>query len=230
VKHEDIVWVPVHNSDENISAVVEGRADICFNMPISRHVQEASKNPLGLDMVDLNAEQDPEGARRFRERDPLVSFGPVPKESLAMIAGRWGTQGLNLELTNAREPAEQVYHIAKWLDENHLRYKDRHRENRFRTRQWLMKALEETFVPVHEGLKMYLKDLGLWTEKHERRDRKNLDTLTRYVDSYQRLMWAADDAGMEVRPENEKWVQLWENYRDAYLPPIKLHNGLEEDA
>lgn len=229
VKHEDINWVPVHNSDENIGAVVEGRADICFNMPISKQVQEAAKNPLGLDMVELNADADPEGASRFRELDPVVSFGRIPKESLAMVAGKWGTQGLNLELTNAREPAEQVYHIAKWLDENYPRYKDRHRENRFRTREWLMKALDETFIPVHDGLKMYLKDLGLWTEKHEKRNRKNQEILDRYVESYQRLIWAADDAAYEVRVENEKWVALWEDYRDAYLPKLKLFNSLDED-
>lgn len=229
VNHKDIAWVPVHNSDENIGAVIEGRADICFNMPISKQIQEAAKNPLGLGLVELNAEEDPEGARRFRELDPLVSFGKIPKESLAMVGGKWGTQGLNLELTNAREEPEQVYHIAKWLDENHHRYKDRHRENRFRIREWLMKALEETFIPVHEGLKMYLKDLGLWTVKHEKRDYQNLDVLTRYVDAYQKLIWAADDAGLEVRTENDKWVALWENYRNAYLPKIRLHDSLEEN-
>jgi hypothetical protein len=229
VSHEDIVWVPVYNSDDNIGAVVEGRADICFNMPIASHIQKAAKNPLSLDVVELNAEADPEGAKRFRELDPLVNFGIIPKESLECIGGKWGNQGLNLELTNERVDAGFIYHLAKWLDENHHRYKDRHKENRFRTREWLMKALEQTFIPLHEGLIMYLKDLGLWTEKHERRQKKNLDLLTRYCDAYQRIMWAADDAGLEVRPENEKWVRLWEDYRNAYLSPIKLFSSLDED-
>ena len=91
-----------------------------------------------------------------------------------------------------------------------------------------MKALEQTFVPVHEGLKMYLSDLGLWTPKHDKRNLKNLDNLTRYVTDYQKLIRAADDAGLEVRPENEKWVALWENYRDKVLPPIRLWADLDE--
>lgn len=229
VSHEDIEWVPVSSSDENIGAVVEGRADICFSFPIASHIQKAAKNPLGLDVVELNAEADPEGAKRFRECDPLVNFGIIPRESLECVGGKWGNQGLNLELTNERVDAGFIYHLAKWLDENYHRYKDRHKENRFRTREWLMKALEQTFIPLHEGLIMYLKDLGLWTEKHERRQKKNLDLLTRYCDAYQRLIWAADDAGLEVRPENEKWVRLWEDYRNAYLPPIKLFSSLDED-
>jgi hypothetical protein len=229
VRHEDIDWVPVYSSDENIGAVVEGRADICFSFPISEHIHRAAKNPLGLSCVECNAEADPEGAKRFREWDPLVNFGIIPKESLECVGGKWGNQGLNLELTNAREDPEQVYHIAKWLDENHARYTANHKENRFRTREWLMQALAETFIPVHEGLIMYLKDLNLWTPKHEKRNRKNLDTLTRYVNDYQKLIWAADDAGLEVRPENDKWVAMWENYRDKVLPPLKLWANLDEE-
>jgi len=229
VKHDDIDWVPVYSSDENIGAVVEGRADICFSFPISEHIHKAAQNPLSLSCVETNSDEDPEGARRFQEWDPLVSFGPIPRESLACVGGKWGTKGLNLELTNAREDDEQVYNIAKWLDENYARYKDRARENRFRTRDMLMEALAETFIPAHDGLIAYLKDLRLWTPKHDKRQRKNLDILNRYVTDYQKLIWAADDAGLEVRPENDKWVAMWESYRDKVLPPIKLWAGLDDE-
>lgn len=229
VRHEDITWVPVYSTEENIGAVVEGRADICFSMPAAEQNQEAARNPLGLSCVELNAEEDPEGARRFREWDPQVNFGIIPGEVLECIGGKWGTQGLNLEFTNAREDPEQVYHIAKWFDENYDRYKNRSVVNRFRTREWLMRALEETFVPVHEGLKIYLKDLGLWTAKHEKRDQKNLELLTRYVDDYQKTIWTADDERLDIVPENEKWVRYWEGYRDKNLPPIKLWANLDEE-
>ncbi|RJQ37254.1 MAG: hypothetical protein C4555_06780 [Dehalococcoidia bacterium] len=229
VKHEDIVWVPVYNSDDNIGAVVEGRADICFSMPSTTQAARAATNPFGLSCVELNAEADPEGARRYRQCDPLINFGIIPKEVLPAIGGKWGTQGLNLEFTSAREPAEQVYQIARWLDENHERYKDGNIANLFRTRQWLMKALEETFVPVHEGLKMYLRDLGLWTAKHEKRDRKNLEILNGYITEFQKIIWAADDKGLDLVPENEEWIHFWESHRDKTLPPIKLWANLEEE-
>jgi len=229
VDPKEIQWVPVHNPEENIGAVVSGKADICFSFPINPLIHEAAKNPLGLGLVETNAEKDPEGARRFREKDPLVNFGIIPEESLKCAGGKWGTQGLNLELTNERVDAGLIYHIARWLDENYDRYKDRHRENRFRTRSWLMKALEQTFVPAHEGLIAYLKDLKLWTDQHEQRQQKNLETLTRYCDDYQKLIWAADDANIEVTPINEKWVRLWTEYRDAVLPPIKLFTSLDDE-
>lgn len=228
VSHEDIKWVPVYSSDENIGAVVEGKADVCFSMPATTQAHAAAATPLGIACVETNAEADPEGARRFRECDPLVNFGIIPQDVLACAGGKWGTQGLNLELTSAREDPEQVCHIARWLDENFERYKDRNVVNRFRTREWLMKALEETFVPVHEGLKMYLKELGLWTAKHEKRDRKNLEILERYQTEFHKTIWAADDRGLDLVPENEEWLRLWESHRDKNLPPIKLWANLEE--
>ncbi len=224
----DIDWVPVYNSEENYAAVMTGRADICFGIVTGSKAAVAAKNPLGLSCVELNAAADPDGARRFREWDPLVNFGVIPAESLACVGGKWGTQGLNLELTNAGADEAQVYHLAKWFDENYDRYKDRHRGNRYRNREWLMKALAQTFVPVHRGLKSYLRELGLWTPRHETRDRRNRDTLTRYVSDYQKLIWAADDAGLEVRPDNAAWVALWEEYRDRVLPPIRLWADLDE--
>ncbi|RJQ40986.1 MAG: hypothetical protein C4555_00695, partial [Dehalococcoidia bacterium] len=182
VKKEDIEWVKVYDNKENIMAVVEGRADICFNFPTTNVTREAAKNPYGLSIVECNSEADPEGAKRFREWDPLINFYPVPEGVLEGASGKWSMGGLSLELTNERLDPQLVYHLAKWLDENWSRYKDRHQHNKFKTRELLMKNLGETYVPCHEGLIMYLKDLGLWTAKHERRHKKNLDLLTRYCD------------------------------------------------
>jgi len=47
VKHEDIDWVPVMSTAENIGAVVSGRAEICFSMPASPEAHEAEKNAYG---------------------------------------------------------------------------------------------------------------------------------------------------------------------------------------
>ena len=46
---------------------------------------------------------------------------------------------------------------------------------------------------------------------------------------YQSLIRAADDAGLEVKPENEQWVAMWEQYRDRELPPIRLWADLDEE-
>ena len=74
---KDIEWVPVHNSVENWKAVIEGRADLSFSFPTSPTQWDAYNTEVSTDWIDLNAEKDPEGARRFREWDPLVNFGPI---------------------------------------------------------------------------------------------------------------------------------------------------------
>jgi len=230
VDPKDIVWVDVNNSVENYKSVVEGRADLCFSFPTSPTIHEAAKNPYGIDLVQLNAREDPEGAKRFKEVDePLVNFGIIPEGGIEAAVGKWGTEGINLELTHERTDPELVYHLAKWMDENYHRYKDKHAENKFRTREWLMKALERTYIPCHEGLIKYLKELGLWTEAHQRRQKKNVELVTRYCEAYQKVMEEADEKWISVVPENKEWLDLWENYKAANLPPFKLFNNLEED-
>ena len=39
----------------------------------------------------------------------------------------------------------------------------------------------------------------------------------------------ADDQGIAVDPENEEWIELWENHKKQLnLPECKMFLGLEE--
>jgi len=225
VKHDDIVWVDVNNSVENYQAVVEGRSDLGFSFPTSPTMREAEKNPHSLTWIDLNAEADPEGAKRFREWDPLVTFGPI-HSGVESAMGHWGTVGINFELTRDEADPELVYNLAKWLDENHGRFKDKHAENRFRDRETLAKGLRHTFLPCHEGMIEYLKDIGLWTKAHDKRQAENKDLVDRYAVAYQKCMWEADNKRIWVARESEEWVKLWSDYKKANLPEFMLFDDL----
>ncbi|MEW6142896.1 MAG: TAXI family TRAP transporter solute-binding subunit [Chloroflexota bacterium] len=227
VDKKDIVWVDCNNSVENYKAVIEGRADLGFSFPTSPTMAEAEKNPHGLKWIELNAEKDPEGAKRFKAVDPLVNFGICPEGGVKSAVGVWCTEGINLELTAARTSPELVYHIAKWMDENYERYKSSHPENRFRTRTVLLEGLKHTFVPCHDGLIQYLKELKLWTPAHERRQKQNLELVTRYCEAYQAAIRLADSKGLSVVTDNPEWVKLWEDYKkEKGLPPFKLFSDL----
>jgi len=227
VKHEDIAWVPVQNSVENYQAVTEGRADLGFSFPVSPTMREAEKNPHGLDWIELNAAADPEGARRFQEADPLISFGVIPEGGVASAAGKWGTEGVILELTHERTDPELVYHLAEWFENNHDRYKDRHPDNRFRTPEVLMEGLKHTFIPCHEGLIAYLKDKGRWTKAHEVRQEENLGMVDRYCQTFAAAVAAADEKLVYVNPQNQDWLDFWEDFkREQGIAPIKLFTDL----
>lgn len=225
VKPEDIVWVKVGSWEENCRAVVEGRSDLAFNYPNTPSAHRAEENPKGLGWIDLNAEADPAGARRFRDVDLIFTFAPM-HTGVPSAIGHWGVTGINFEQTRADTDPALVYHLAKWFDENHPRFKDTHPVNRFRTRETLMEGLRYTFLPAHEGLISYLKDLGLWTKAHELRQRQNRELVDRYAAAYQECMWRADEKKIWVARENGEWVRFWDDYRKANLPEFKPFDDL----
>ena len=227
VSREEIDWVDANTSIENYQLVLDGHADVGFSFPNSPTMRQAEKNPHGLGWIDLNAEADPEGAKRFQEVDPLIRFGVIPDAGVASAAGIWGTEGIILELTHAENDPELIYRIAKWLDQNYARYHDLHPDNRFKTREILIEGLKHTFVPCHEGLIRYLKELDLWTPAHEKRQAENVELIQRHVTEYDRAIRLADEAEINVDPQNEKWQQFWlEHKRAQGITPVRLHDDL----
>ena len=226
VSREDIVWINVSNAVENYKAVIEGRADIASSYPSALIMLEAEKNPHGLGWINMNAKADPEGAKRFRECDPIANFGPVYTGVKSAI-GSWAVTGINFEQTSADTDPELVYHLVKWLDENYPRFKDKHSSNRFRNRETLLEGLRNTFMPCHEGLIAYLKDLGVWTKAHDIRQKENQELVDRYAAAYQECMRLADEKKIWVARESEEWVNLWQNRR-KFLPEFKAFFDLPE--
>ncbi|MFH0942427.1 MAG: hypothetical protein V1823_05365 [Chloroflexota bacterium] len=225
VSPKDIVWVDVGDSDENWQAVVEGRSDLGFSFPTAPTIAEAEKNPKGLGWIDLNSKTDPAGARRFGEWDPLVNFGPI-HSGVKSALGHWGTVGINFEQTRADTDPQLVYNLAKWFDENYERFKDRHEVNQWRNRETLIEGLKHTFLPCHEGLIPYLKEIGVWTKAHDKRQKENQELVDGYADGYLKCMWQADEKKIWVARENEEWVKFWNDYKKANLREFKLFEDL----
>ena len=225
VKPEDIVWVDVGTWEENCQTVVEGRSDLAFSYLDIPSLYQAEENPKGLGWIDLNAEADPAGAKRFRNVDPIFYFAPM-HTGVPSAIGLWGITGITFEQTTAYVTPELVYHLAKWFDENHPRFKDKHPANRFRTRETLMEGLQYTFMPCHEGLIAYLKDVGVWTKAHDIRQKENQELVDRYTTAYQECMWLADEKRIWVSRENKEWVNFWTDYKKANLYEFKQFDSL----
>lgn len=227
VDEADIVRVPASSYGACLRALSGGQADIALAQVLSPDVMEAAAAPHGIRYLDLNAPEDPEGAKRFLEFIPTTSFGVMSQSP--ECTGVWGLVAINPLMTRAEEDTELVYHFVKWLDENYEVYKDNHFWNQYMTIENTMHILETWFVPAHDGLIKYLKEKGLWTAAHDARQAQNIELITKYVDAYQEAIDIADDQDITVNPENEEWIELWENYKKQLgLPGIKMHIGLEE--
>jgi hypothetical protein len=226
---KDVQWVPAYSSEEKVQLIVDGKADMTHIVSSTVAVMRAEKNPYGLRWIDLNEEKDPEGAARFRAIDPLVSFGPMFNGPPSCI-GVWGTIGTSLYITNEKTDAEYVYHLAKWMDENWPRYKDGHPWCKYMTRDNLMDELNHTFYPCHEGLIKYLKELGLWTADHDRRQKFNVGMVTRYCEANAAAIARADEMNLWVNHQNPKWIEFWENYKkEINLPKFRMFRNIKTD-
>lgn len=218
---KEVNWIPAHSTGEKIRLILEGRADIASVIPSAPSTYEAEQDPHGIRWIDLNADEDPEGAKRFCEKYSILDFAPMFK-GVPSAMGHWGTVGTSLFYCCASADTEFIYHMAKWLDENWHRFKDLDPWLLQTNRDNLMVELDTTFAPCHDGLIKYLKELRLWTDTHEKRQKENLNLLGRYSEASQQAMWLADEKGIVVSKDNLEWATLWRNYKkELGLPAFR---------
>jgi len=227
VNKADIDWVPAHNIEEVAEMITSGKASIAYATPKSKTVRTAAKGPAGIHWIELNAKQDPEGAARFSEIYPLAQFGIIPEGEEPTAVGTWGTESINYFLAAAAADTELVYNLAEWFDNNHPRFASRHLDNRFRSRDVLLKGLSHTFIPLHPGLIRYLEEKGLWSEAHARRELGKEKLVSSYRQAYGAAFKAAKEKGIKVDPESQAWEDFWHQYQRAQgLVPFKQFPGL----
>jgi hypothetical protein len=227
VDPDDVVWVPASTMEMAKVHLMDGNTDVEFGGPTNPMWYEAEASPRGLAWLDLNAEEDPEGLARFMELIPSVQIGVNPYGVPSAI-GIHTYCDVNKKVTRVDTDPELVYHIVEWMDENFERYKDLHPMCAGMNIDMLMVLAETQFLPLHEGTIRYLEEKGLWTDAHEARNQANIDLLTRWVDAYQTALDMADEQGISVNPQNEEWVELWENYKTQLgLPRFKIFAGLD---
>jgi TRAP-type uncharacterized transport system substrate-binding protein len=231
VDYSDIDWVSVGSAPEMADAVAEGRADVGFAIPTSATAQRAEAGARAISWIEMNPVADPAGAARFGEVYPLINFGIVPEGTGAVpsAVGTWCTEGINYFVTREATDPELVYQLAKWFDQNYEKYCDRHPDNRFRSREVLLRGMEHTFIPAHPGLIKYLREQGDWNDARERRQGDNERLVSAYCAAYQEALEKADEAAIMISPGNEEWTQLWAGQcQRKRLPPVRLYAGLTD--
>jgi TRAP transporter TAXI family solute receptor len=229
VPHDEAHFVNSGSYEGAVRAVMDGRADVFWGFPTSPVIFEASSAPHGIRYIDMNGEADPEGAVRFRETSPMYVFGPI-NTGVPEARGVWGTQGYTLEITSVDSDPELIYQLVKWLHENYDAYAKAYDTNHYMSLEHVEIAAEQSYMPLHEGLVRYLKELGIWTPAHDKRQAENILLFTRYVDAYDEAKQMARDQGIEISPLNRDWIDLWENHKkELGIPEIRMFTGLDAD-
>jgi hypothetical protein len=220
---DDVVWVETGSYPDNMRMVADGRADVSvLALPSSTVVQELEAGPHGLHWLDLNSKEDPEGAARWNTILPTHIFSPISIGVPSSI-GHWGWGGPSLFWTRADVETELIYNLVKWLDENFDSYKDLHPNNLDMSLDRFRAGLDYTYLPIHEGAIMYLKEKGMWSAEDDARQAANVDLVTRYIEAYAEAIDMADSKGIDVDPGNEEWMELWLNYKEELgIPNFKV--------
>jgi TRAP transporter TAXI family solute receptor len=226
VDPEDVVWVPAGSIGANLRLLMEGKGDVAYGFTtLWGGWYEAEAGPHGLGWIAMDAKTDPEGAKRYLAIRPETAFG-VMTTGVPSARNVPAMSRISVYITSAATDPELVYHLVKWLDENYDKFKDAHPQAEFMTIDYLMTPAETSFQPLHEGTVRYLEELGRWTPAHEARRQQNIDLIDRWVEAYQAALDMADERGIEVSPENEEWVELWDSYKED-LPVFRWFVGLD---
>ena len=203
----------------------DGKIDISLNYVMPGWL-EVEASPHGLTWMELDAENDPEGAERFLQWYPMTGFGICEGTGIPSAEGVHMAKNLVPYITSADTDSELVYHMCKWVDENYDRFKEGHPWCADMTPDNLLELAEIHYEPLHDGAVRYLEEKGLWTAELETKRQYNIEQLTRWVDAYQTAIDMADDRGIDVNPDNDEWQELWENYRDSLnLPVLASYQG-----
>ena len=227
VSEDEVTWVPANSIKATQSLVMSGGADITFAFANNPVWYEAEATPHGAKWMDLNSETDREGAKRYVEVRPDYIFGPCAI-GVPSAMGKWMMFNQGSYLTQAETDSELIYHITKWMDENHAKYKDSHAHCPTMTLETLVKLAETDFIPLHDGTVKYLEEKGLWTTAHEARRQQNIELLTKWVEAYETAIDMAAEQGINIDPENEEWVQLWMDYSAGLgYPSFQYFLGLD---
>ena len=224
---EDVEWVPFTGFWTDMALVAEGKADITFSYPSAPKLFEQEAAPHGIAWIDLDTEADPEGAKRFLDLWRTIGFG-VNEIGCPSSIGNKGLLTITMHLTRAENDAELIYQICKWLYENYDTYQDISPTLKYHRLDTVMKMVETSFVPAHDGLIKLLKELGKWTPAHQARQEANVDLMNRYEEAYQEAITLAAEQQIAVDPMDDDWIELWENYKqELSLPLFRVFTGLE---
>ena len=215
---KDVTFIPVTTWGSSTKSVPEGKADVAFASPIAAVSHEAEASAKGIRWLEL-PKDDKEGLARYSKVLQGISFSPCSK-GVKSAHGVHMVANISYYHALASTDPELIYQVAKWLGENHSKYKDKHPDsgdmNIEIQRENLDLARRMNYLPFHDGTIRYLKEKGKWHQADTTWNEKNKDLLARYVKAYKGAIAAADEKNIKIAPDNKDWVALWESFKKDF--------------
>jgi hypothetical protein len=222
ITEDQVEFVDYSSFAATAKAVIEGHAEVSWQTPVGGLAAQLEASPRGTTWLEFpTMEEDAAAIKRFMKHFAYTTWGPVKN-------GVKGTMGINtmnsIGWTWARADMDDdlAYNLIKWQMENHDKFKDKTADSTLMNKETLEYNVDVAILPVHNGVIRYCKELGIWKDQHDARQKYNIWLIEQYKVAYAAAIAEADKQGIEVDPENEVWRDLWKKTgTEVYkLPPF----------
>ena len=104
--------------------------------------------------------------------------------------------------------------MTKGIWEGYETYKDMHPYCKYATQEEMLN-FRASFDPYHEGTVRYLKEIGMWTEEHERYQREVLALEEKRIETWEEAAEAAKAKGIKL--SDKEWWDEENGFAINYL-------------
>ncbi|MFC1990511.1 TAXI family TRAP transporter solute-binding subunit [Chloroflexota bacterium] len=175
--YDDVIPCDVPNTAAGCQALVDGACDVTPSTTSSSAMFALGSSVHGVHWLQFPPDNK-EGWKRLREIAPLYSplqktYGAgVSEENPVWVPGTYYPM-----FTTPDSSEELIYTVVKALYEGYDGYKDTHPEAKDWHPDFFLKPEQMVGAPqpMHPGAIKYYKELGLWTEWHDRWQQNRLE-------------------------------------------------------
>jgi hypothetical protein len=159
VKESEVQKVEVGGYGANTKVVTEGRGEVSFTSPVSGTSYAAEATPNSIRWLNVPANHKNFAAYRELSAGYVLTKAKSGVKTAIGVSMDHAFQSYHVR---GNEDADFVYNLAKWMDQNHDKYKKKFRHAPMMSLVSLKAYLAAGILePFHPGTIRYLKEIGI---------------------------------------------------------------------
>lgn len=189
--------------------VKSGKIDVGEGTASAALVYEMSSSVHGIHLFEFDP-SDTEAIKRFKSICPIAGPGKTPvgygyteekPGNIIVFPGYFITKPTN--------DADVIYSIVKGISEGYEGYKDSHPEAKYWSLDSALNLEIMTLcgLPYHEGAIRYFKEIGRWTDKHEKWQQSRIMFKDEIKAEYEKAL--TDAKGKNIAPKTKEFEEFW---------------------
>lgn len=210
---EDVKKVEFPGYSDSLKALIQGNVDASVGSATASILYELETSNKGIQYPQL----DPEDKAGWERLQNIIPFGFPYKETIGAGIDKdkpvW-LLGYRYPVVTVRADADPdfVYNFLKALDNTYPLYKD----TAASMAAWdlNLSAAPPVDIPFHEGSIKYLKEKGLWNEKHHTWNETRLTRLELLEEKWDKAIREGQEKKMKQKAFKKYWMEQLNNFTE----------------